>query len=226
MNINKINKILVVDNFDVVIIAVKNALEEITDFEIIDVKYYDDAYLKIKKAQHDNIPFNLLISDSSYKTDFRNGNLSSGKQLISSVRKLQPDIKIIVYSDEHISIKIKHLFNKLNINAFVYKGSNSIQELKNSVLYILNENIIGSFSCFFQAIARESIIEIEEYDISLLELLSKGLTIKEIAFNFNRTGIVPNSISSIEKHIDRLKINFIAKNIVHLIAIAKERSLI
>ncbi len=221
-----LNKILVVDNFDAVTIVVRNALEEITDFEIIDVKYYDDAYLKIKKAQHDNIPYNLLISDSSYKTDFRNGNLSSGEQLISAVRKIQPDIKIIVYSEEHKSFKIKHLFNKLYINAFVYKGRNSILELKNSVRCILNENINTPFSGVSKAIANTSIVEIEEYDISLLELVSKGFTLEEIAFNFKRTGIVPNSSSSIEKRINRLKINFMAKNIVHLIVLAKERNLI
>ena len=44
------NKILVVADYDVVSIAIGLALKEISTFEIDYAKYYDEAYLKIKKG--------------------------------------------------------------------------------------------------------------------------------------------------------------------------------
>lgn len=128
-----LNKVLVVDDFDSVSLAVGQVLEEISTFEINNAKYFDEAYLKIKRGLFDNAPYDLLISDLTFKAGYRNTKLNSGEEFIVAVKKIQPNIKTIVFSAEAKSFRIKSLFNKSNINAFAYKGRNSIPELKKAV---------------------------------------------------------------------------------------------
>ncbi len=127
------NKVLIAEDLDSISIAVIQALEMLSIVEIHHAKYCDDAYLKIKKALLDNVPYDLLISDLSFKTDHRENKLTSGEELIEAVKKVQPDIKTIVFSIEDKSFRIKSLFNNLGINAYVSKGRNSIPELQKTI---------------------------------------------------------------------------------------------
>jgi DNA-binding NarL/FixJ family response regulator len=101
--------------------------------------------LQVKKALKDNDPYDLLISDLSFKIDHRQNRLTCGDELIEAVKKIQPHIKIIVFSIEDKSYRIKSLFNNLGINAYVSKGRNSIPELQNAVetIYRNDENQIA-----------------------------------------------------------------------------------
>jgi len=167
-----------------------------------------------------------LVSDLSFKTDHRENKLNSGDELIAAVKKVQPEIKIIVFSIEDKSFRIKSLFNNLSINAFVTKGRNSIPELKKAILEIFNNetNVLSPELSY--ALREKSLIEIETYDIEILKLLSKGYILDEISSEFKISGIIPNGSSSLEKRINRLKIYFKANNNVHLIAIAKDLGLV
>lgn len=219
-------KILVAEDLDSISIAVGQALEELSVSEIQHVKYCDDAFLKIKRALHDNAPYDLLISDLSFKTDHREKILNSGDELIAAVKKVQPDIKIIVFSIEDKSFRIKSLFNTLGINAFVSKGRNSIPKLKKTITEIFNGQKQTPSTELTQALRDKSLIEIETYDIEILKLLSKGHILEQISTEFKILGIIPNGNSSIEKRINRLRTFFKANNNVHLIAIAKDLGLV
>jgi two-component system, NarL family, captular synthesis response regulator RcsB len=219
-------KVLVAEDFDSISITVGIALEELWVSEVHHAKYCDDAFLKIKKALHDNVPYDLLVSDLSFKTDHRENKLSSGEELIAAVKKIQPDIKTIVFSIEDKSFRIKTLFNSLAINAYVSKGRNSIPELKNAIIGIFNDKKTKSSVGWSHALRSNSLIEIETYDIEILKLLSKGHTLDEISSQFKTMNISPNGSSSLEKRINKLKIYFKANNNVHLIAIAKDLGLV
>jgi two-component system capsular synthesis response regulator RcsB len=220
------HKVLIAEDLDSISIAVVQALEEISILEIHHAKYCDDAFLKIKKALHDNQPFDLLISDLSFKPDHRENRLNSGEELIETVKKVQPDIKTIVFSIEDKSFRIKSLFNNLGINAYVSKGRDSIPELKKAIQRIYNNEEIKPSAEISHALRDKSLFEIESYDISLLKSLSKGLTLEDISSEFKDSGIIPNGSSSLEKRINRLKIYFKASNNVHLIAITKDLGLV
>jgi len=220
------NKVLVAEDLDSISITVGQVLEELSVSEIHHAKYCDDAFLKIKKALKDNLPYDLLISDLSFKTDHRETQLNSGDELIAAVKKIQPNIKTIVFSIEDKSFRIKSLFNDLGINAFVSKGRNSIPELKKAIQGVVNNDSKILSQELSHALRDKSLIEIEAYDISLLNSLSKGLILDEIALDFKNSGIIPNGSSSIEKRINKLKIFFKANNNVHLIAIAKDLGLV
>ncbi|MFV8374137.1 response regulator [Flavobacterium sp. LB1P62] len=219
-------KVLVAEDLDSISMTVVQALEELSVVEIHHAKYCDDAFLKIKKALQDEEPFDLLISDLSFKPDHRENRLSTGEELIDAVKKIQTNIKTIIFSIEDKSFRIKSLFNNSGINAYVSKGRNSIPQLKNAVQNIFNndEKIISAD--LSHLLRDKSILEIEAYDISLLKFLSKGLILDEIALEFKKSGIIPNGSSSIEKRINKLKIYFKASNNVHLISITKDLGLV
>lgn len=219
-------KVLVAEDLDSISIAVIQVLEDLKIPVIDHVKYCDDGLLKIKKAVNENRPYDLLITDLSFKADHRKTNLLSGDELIEAINHVQPKLKKIVFSIEDKSYRIKTLFNELGINAYVSKGRNSIQELKIAIERVLNneERILSSDLDF--NFSDKSLIEIESYDISILQLLAQGFILESISSEFKANSITPNGTSSIEKRINKLKIYFKANNNVHLIAIAKDFGLV
>lgn len=220
------HKVLVAEDLDSISIAVDQALKELSIAEIHHSKYCDDALLKIKKALLDGIPYDLLISDLSFKADHRETKLKSGEELVEAVKQIQPDIKIVVFSIEDKSFRIKSLFNNLGINAYVSKGRDSIPELKKAVQGIFNGDTKIISPELSNVLLTKTLVEIEMYDIEILKLLSLGYTLDEISSSFKTKGIIPNGSSSIEKRINKLKTYFKASNNTHLMAITKDLGLI
>lgn len=219
------NKVLVADGFDGIGLCVGQILKQHSVSETGYTKYYDDTYLKIKKAIFDKVPYNLLISDLNFKTDYRNTTLNSAEELILAVKKIQPDIKIIVFSEEVKSFRINSLFKNYHINAFVHKGRNSVIELDKAIQTLLVKGTKNP-TLEYEALRHMSLVDVREYDISLLKLISHGYTLDEISKDLKKFGVNPNSKSSIEKCINKLRTYFNAQNIVHLIAITKDLGVI
>ncbi|KIO54820.1 helix-turn-helix domain-containing protein [Flavobacterium hibernum] len=219
-------KVLVAEDLDSISIAVIQVLEDLKVPIIHHVKYCDDGLLRIKKALLDNEPYDLLITDLSFKTDHRKVNLNSGEDLVEAANEFQPKLKKIVFSIEDKSYRIKSLFSDLGINAYVSKGRNSINELRKAIegTYRNEEKILSSDLSF--SFNDKALIEIESYDISILKLLAQGYILENISNEFKASSITPNGTSSIEKRINKLKIYFKANNNVHLIAIAKDFGLV
>lgn len=220
------SKVLLAEDIDSINIAVANTLDELNITEKDGVKYCDIALLKIKKALQDNNPYQLLITDLSFKEDFNTNNLNSGEELITAIRQIQPNIKVIVLSVEEKTYRIKSLFEHLHIDGFVLKGRNSMPELKKAIQYVYdgNTNYIAPNLSFI--LQDKTVHEIDNYDIQLIEQLSYGIAQEKMDLKFKELGIEPNSKSTIEKRIGKLKDYFKANNTVHLIAIAKDLGLI
>lgn len=223
---NSFQNVLVVEDVDSTNMAVVQALQELDIVNVEYSQYCDDALLKIRKASSLGTPFELLVTDLSFRELRPNDQLTTGMQLIEAVKKDFPLIKIIVYSIEDASFRIKLLFEKYGINGYVIKGRKSIPELQKVVqdLFFSKDVVISSQAQ--AAISDKSLLEIESYDIELLKLLAKGNTQDNIGIIFKQSGISPSSSSSVEKNISRLKEYFGANNNVHLIAIAKDLGLV
>lgn len=219
-------KVLIVDDIDFNDIAAVQVLNELEVSEIAYSKYCDDALLKIKKAYKDNEPYELLISDLSFKADYRENILNSGEELIKVVNQLFPEIKVIVFSIEDKSYRIKSLFDKYGINGFVMKGRNSIPELRKAI-EVVSKNSENYLSPELNYILQDKTVnEIDNYDIQLIKYLSKGVSQENMEATFKEAGITPNSKSTIEKRLNKLKIYFKANNPTHLVAIAKDLGLV
>ncbi len=219
-------KILVVDDIDLNNIATIEGLKDLKIEEIICAKYCDEALLKIKKAHLDNKPFQLLITDLSFKVDHRENKLYTGEDLILAVKQLYHDIKIIVFSIEDRPFRIKQLFEKYKVDGYVMKDRNTIAELQKTIQKVyFNEQEQLSIA-LTQLLQDKTTSEINIYDIQVIKQLSLGVPQENMEAKFKELGIIPNSKSTIEKHINKLKIYFKANNTVHLVAIAKDLGLV
>lgn len=219
-------KVLIADDIDFNDLGAIQILNELDVHEIQYAKYCDEALLKVKKAHLDGAPFQLLISDLSFKEDHQLNKLNSGEELIAAVKKECPNIKIIVFSIEDRAHRIKLLFDTLHINGYVLKGRNTIYDLKRAIQKAYNDeqdNISPELLYLLQDMTTS---EINNYDVQLIKYLSRGISQENIENVFKLEGISPNSKSSIEKNINKLKIYFKANNTVHLVAIAKDLGIV
>jgi DNA-binding NarL/FixJ family response regulator len=215
-------KVLVAEDIDSINIGVIQALRDLGIVSIDHVKYCDDAILKIKKAIADGEPYDLFISDLSFEQDHREVKVKSGDEAIQQIRVMQPNLKIIVYSVEDKSFRIKSLFENSHINGYVQKGRSSIDQLKVAIGQIANSDA-PYFSPSLQHIFKDKTArEIDDYDIKIIQELANGVSQDEMETRFKELGITPNSKSTIEKRISKLKDQFRANNTVQLIAIAKD----
>lgn len=216
------NKVLIAEDIDTINLAVRLTLEQLNITNIDHVKYCDDVLLRIKKALLDNQPYDLLITDLSFEADHRTTIIKSGVETIEHIRKIQPQLKIVVYSIEDKPQVINKLIQEQNINAYIQKSRNSIdqltaaiQQLNTSENCYLSPNIIA-------ILHNNKNRQIDQFDLLLIQHLASGISQDEMATQFKQKGINPHSRSAIEKRIAILKDQFKAKNMVHLIAIAKD----
>ena len=219
------DKVLVAEDMDAINKGVLSILSELNIKNIEQVQYCDDAYLKIKKADKDLAPFELLITDLSFIADYREQKYTSGEELIAILNKENPNLKVIAYSIEDRIQKVRRLVNKYSISAYVCKGRRGLIELSEAVCKVAENELYLSPSVS-HALSSKSELEIKDYDIFLLDLLSKGLTQNDISLYFKENDITPNSLRAIEKHLNTLRTQFEANNAIHLVSIVKDLGLI
>ncbi|GAB7256265.1 response regulator [uncultured Polaribacter sp.] len=219
-------KVLVVEDFDVINSGIKIALDEIGITNVDYISYCDEAFLKIKNAFLKGEPYELIISDLSFENDGTPQKLKSGEELITKIREEFIDLKIIVFSVEDKPYTIQNLYKNLKIQSYIWKNRNGLKELKKA---IYNTSISNEFYISPElqtTIHPKKAVEITNYDISLIKYLSQGFLQEVISKKLKEKGITPSSTSAIEKRLKFLKEHFNANNPAHLVAIAKDFGLI
>ncbi|WP_353780115.1 response regulator [Winogradskyella sp. 3972H.M.0a.05] len=206
--------------------GVERILTELNILNIVSAQYCDDALLKVKAAFKAGKPFDLLITDLSFKADHRERTLKSGEALIEAAQAIQPDLKIIVFSVEHRIGKIKSLLDTYKIGAYVEKGREESHDLKKAIKALLEGKIYYSYGIEQLLRNVDDISQTDMYDEILLQLLAKGLKREQIADYFKEQEFPARSLSSIEKRINKLKVLFDANTSEQLVAIAIDRGLI
>ena len=73
-------RVLVSEDIDSISLAVVQVLNSLNVAHIDQVKYCDDALLKIKKGIIDNEPYDLFITDLSFESDHRKVLIQSGDE--------------------------------------------------------------------------------------------------------------------------------------------------
>ncbi len=218
-------KVLVAEDHDIVNKGVITTLSDLNIANIDAVHYCDDALLKIKKAILDKKPYELLITDLSFNKDHRNQKIHSGEDLIATLKEVQPDLKIVVFSIKNLLQKVRSLVLNYGINAYVCKGRRGPKELTIAIKTVFNNKPYLSPQVNL-ALSSKSHLEIDDFDINLVHYLSKGISQEAISELLKKDKISPSSISSIEKHLNTLKIQFKAKNTIHLVSLFKDLGLI
>ncbi|MFL0354740.1 response regulator [Xanthomarina sp. GH4-25] len=218
-------KVIVSDDLVSINLGMLTILDNLQVKNVVSVQYCDDAYLRIKKAEQDGVPFDLLITDLSFKKDHRDQKYQNGEDLIIALNKEFPDLKVIVYSIEDRIQKVRRLISEYQVKAYVCKGRRGLIELTEAIKSVYNNELYVS-QAVSQALHKKSDLEIDDYDIFLIKQLSNGLTQDQISAYFKEEKISPSSLSSIEKNLNRLRIQFKANNAIHLVAIVKDLGLI
>ncbi|MGC1633152.1 MAG: response regulator, partial [Gelidibacter sp.] len=122
-------KVLIIDDHDDINNGVTNVLNDFGISRIDKAQYCDDAFLKIKKASLDKDGYDLIITDLSFKKDYRDCKLKSGEELIAAVKLEDAQTPIIVYSMDNRLQKVRRLINGHQINAYVCKDRRGSAEL-------------------------------------------------------------------------------------------------
>ncbi|ABQ07845.1 response regulator transcription factor [Flavobacterium johnsoniae] len=219
-------KVIIAEDIDAMNLGIQQVLKDLNIVNFQHSRFCDDAFLKIRAAIQQNEPYDLLISDLSFKTDHRKSDITSGDELVQKVRELQSDIKIIAYSVEDKSYRIKSLFEDAEIDAFVLKGLNSIEELKKAISIISTSDQKFISPEVASALLEKNNFEIDDVDIKILKYLSAGTSQDEIIEIFKNSDVKPNSKSAMEKRLAKLKDFFKANNTVHLVSITKDMGII
>jgi len=217
-------KVLIAEEFDIIFSGLKATLEEtgILSTEIERASYCDEAFTKLKKGVLYNVAYDLLVCDLVFLEDDKSQKITSGRDLIRSVREEFPLLKIIVFSDQDKSFIIQDLYKNLKINAYVLNDRNGQKELKKAVHHILYSEGFYISKEVKEAIHPRKAIKISEFDILLIKFLSKGLSQEDISVKLKNKKISPSSTSAIEKRLKFLKEIFNANNSTHLVALAKD----
>ncbi|WP_298881944.1 response regulator [uncultured Polaribacter sp.] len=218
-------KVLISDDLGSINKGVLTVLKGLEINNVQQVQYCDDAYLKIKKAVLDDAPYDLLITDLSFIKDHREQKYTSGESLIIALKKEYPALHIIVYSVEDRLQKVRFLMNTHHTNGYVCKGRRGLLELEKAIHAVYHNRTYLS-PHVQQALNPKSDLEIDDYDIELVHLLSQGLSQEDISNSLKKRNITPSSLSSIEKKLNKLRIQFKANNAIHLVAIVKDLGLI
>lgn len=218
-------KVLVAEDMDDINKGVVATLKELGVKEVQHVQYCDDAYLKIKRAEFDQKPFDLLITDLSFDADYREQKLRSGEALSAKIKEEYPELKVIMYSVEDRLQKVRTVINELGVKAYVCKGRYGLKDLTKAIDKVYHDQTYVS-SHIAQALGPQQDLEIDDFDILLVEKLSQGYSQDEISSTFKKQKIKPSSLSSIEKRLNKLKVQFKANNAIHLVAKVKDLGLI
>jgi DNA-binding NarL/FixJ family response regulator len=218
-------KVLVAEDMDDISKGVLSTLTDLGIAQLQHVQYCDDAYLKVKRAELDGTPFELLITDLSFNADHRTQKHASGAELSAALKEEFPKLRIIVYSVEDRMQKVRSLMQDVGVNAYVCKGRHGLSDLSKAVEQVyhnqpyLSDHVAGALKANQQ-------LEIDDFDILLMEKLSMGLSQEEVSVEFINQHITPSSLSSIEKRLNKLKIYFRANNVIHLVSKVKDLGLI
>ncbi len=218
-------KVIVSEDMDDISKGVYTSLCDLGIRNIDHVQYCDDAYLKIKRALLDASPYQLLITDLSFASDHREQRIDSGEALIKRLREENHNLKVIVYSVEDRLQKVRMLMKTYGIDAYVCKSRRGLIELSKAIHEVFKDGKYLSPQVA-QALSHKANLEIDDYDIELIKQLSNGLSQDDISALFKAQKIKPNSLSSIEKRLNKLRIQFKAHNAIHLVSTVKDLGLI
>lgn len=210
-------KILIAEDFQDTNKGIVEALESRLQIDCIQEELYcDKAFSRFRVAHEKAEPYELLITDLTFNENHVTRRLTSGKELIDAVRVIDKEIKVIVNSMIDNPAEINPLFVEQEINGYVCKGRNSLNDLINAIQEVYQNRTFVSPQLNLNT--ANSVFEMDKYDLMILKDLAEGYTKKEISEKLKKLNISPNSESTIDKKVSKLFDEFGAKNTHHLIA--------
>lgn len=218
-------RVLIAEDHESTSISVRKTLEDLRISKTEYTYYCDDAFMQIQKNLSDDQPFDLLITDLSFEEDHRTQKLSGGLALIEAVKKIQPLIKILVFSAETNPAIIDSLFKNLRIDGYVRKARHDAKDLKKALENIAQHKTYLSED-LRRSLKQKNAFEFTEYDVTIISLLSQGTPQKDIPTYLSQHKIKPVSLSSLEKRLGNIKDSLEFSKNEQLVAYCKDLGII
>ena len=221
----KFENILVAEDHEVANLSLRITLEDLQLARPQHAYYCETALAMIKKACHDQSPYDLLVTDLYFEADGSAKQEPDGMELIKAARHLQPGLKVLVFSAESRQVIIRRLYEELNIDGYVRKARGDAQELK-SALESLAKNRKYYSREFRSLVAQENQHDFTEYDKTIVRLLAQGYAQKDIPAWLENNEVRPFGLSSIEKRLNLIKASMGFTKNEQLVIFCKELGLI
>ncbi len=189
------------------------------------VSYCDDAFSRVKKAVRDGNPYELLITDLSFKEGFRKQEIPAGSELIKAVKGIQPDIKVLVFSVTDLKTTADSLFSDLGINGYVPKNRGAKVHFRSAIQAIYQGKRFYPPN-LKRTKGDEIIYELTSTAMIIINLIAEGRSQKWVADYLKKHNITPYSLSSVEKVLSRLKTVFDVSTVTQLVCYFKDRGII
>jgi two-component system capsular synthesis response regulator RcsB len=199
-----IDKVIIAEDHESANLSLQRTLEDFRVQHIDHVFYCDDALHKVRLAKQKDDPYDLLITDLYFEADGNTQKIAGGFELIQSVREIQPDLRILVFSSENRPATIDMLFKHHEIDAYVRKARNDAKELK-AAFDVLAKGQRYQPRSLVESIKQSNVYEFTDFDINIIRLLSSGFQQNEIPVYLKQHGIRPSSLSTIEKRLNQIR---------------------
>lgn len=189
--------ILIADDHDIVLAGTSLILESrIQDIVIHQAEDYPEAIHKISKQKYDLVILDINMPESK------------NKKMISEIKELDPDIKILIFSAYEEEIAVQYI--KEGANGYLSKLS-KVDEISEAVKKIFSEGYYYPSTIvnqLLQASPLDSIKSLSEREYEIFILMVKGYGNLEIS---NAMNIQMTTISTYKKRIHtKLKTNNLA----------------
>ena len=196
-------KILLIDDHPIIVEAYISILKA-NVFSSQDNSYdhgntCEAAYKAIVQNYKTGNVYDIIFLDYNLPS-FKEMNIDSGVDLISHIRKLMPNCKIIMFTAHTEIVVIYTIFKKHNPDGLAIKSDLTPAKLKTIVESVLagHQFLSETVKACVSAIWKKDVM-VEEYNRQILHYISKGVKIKEIE---NYVGL---STSAIQKRTILMK---------------------
>ncbi len=220
-----IQKVLIAEDHESANISLQKTLAELSIPEIDIVYYCDDALQKIERNYLAQKPYDMLITDLHFENDHHIQQIAGGIGLISAVKKVQPDLKILVFSAESKPAIINMLFKTLDIDGYVRKARHDAEELKKAITQI-SQHQRHLPRQLTHIIRHQHSYHFTEFDITLISLLANGVPQKNIPAYLLQNNIRPSGLSSVEKRLNHIRETLQIYKNEQLVVFCKEMGII
>ena len=220
-----ITRVLIAEDHESANISVQKTLDDLGITQYEHAYYCDEALNMIVHKAGTDRSYDLLITDLYFEPDDQKVTLKGGEELIAAARKVQPDLKILVFSAENKPAIIEMLYNELHIDGYIRKARYDARELKQAIAELLQHRQYLPRH-IMQLINSKNAYDFSDYEVTIISLLAGGMLQKDIPAHLQQHQIKPWGLSSVEKKLNQMRdaLNF-TKN-EQLVAFCKDKGII